>query len=83
MPFGMHWSQLLILLALALLIFGPKRLPEVGSAVGKTIKGFQKSMRAVTDHETSPTPALTPPAVTTPAQDSARAVDSDVEAWQD
>jgi sec-independent protein translocase protein TatA len=85
MPFGMHWSQLLILIALALLIFGPKRLPEVGSAVGKTIREFQKSIRAVTEPEAPPPPtsALTPPAVTPPAQDSAGAVDSDVEARQD
>jgi len=33
-----------LLLIVALLIFGPRRLPELGSAVGKTIKEFQRSM---------------------------------------
>lgn len=33
-----------LLLIVALLIFGPRRLPELGGAVGKTIKEFQKSM---------------------------------------
>ena len=33
-----------LLLIVALLIFGPRRLPELGGAVGKTIREFQKSM---------------------------------------
>lgn len=36
--------HLALLLIVALLIFGPRRLPELGGAVGKTIKEFQKSM---------------------------------------
>ncbi len=42
--FGAHWTQLLILVGVALLVFGPKRLPEIGSAIGKTIREFQHSM---------------------------------------
>jgi len=45
MPFGLHWDVLIPLLLLALLIFGAKRLPEIGSAAGQTIKSFQKAMR--------------------------------------
>ncbi len=37
-------THLVILLVVALLIFGPRRLPELGGAVGKTIKEFQRSM---------------------------------------
>ncbi len=48
MPFGAHWYDLAILGVIALLFFGPKRLPEMGSAIGKTIKEFQKSMKEVT-----------------------------------
>lgn len=59
-----HWYDLLILAGIALLIFGPKRLPEMGSAVGKTIKEFQKSMREVTGGHDN-TAAVPPPA--TPA----------------
>ena len=53
MPFGFHWYDLLILVVIGMLFLGPKRLPEMGSAIGKTIKEFQKSMREVT----SPTPS--------------------------
>ena len=36
--------HIILLLVVVLLIFGPRRLPELGGAVGKTIKEFQKSM---------------------------------------
>lgn len=44
----MRWFELLPLALLALLIFGPKRMPEIGASVGKTIREFQKSIREVT-----------------------------------
>lgn len=47
-----------VIIALALLFFGPKRLPEMGSAIGKTIKEFQHSMKD-TKSEVAP-PAETP-----------------------
>jgi sec-independent protein translocase protein TatA len=59
---GLHWFELLPLVLLALLFFGPKRLPEMGSAIGKTIKEFQKSMREVTSPEQPTTPAVSPSA---------------------
>jgi sec-independent protein translocase protein TatA len=43
--FGFHAPELIIILVVALLIFGPKKLPEMGSAIGKSIKEFQKGMR--------------------------------------
>lgn len=42
-----HWWEALILVALVMLFFGAKRLPEMGSAIGKTIQEFRKSMREV------------------------------------
>ncbi|MGH2514209.1 MAG: twin-arginine translocase TatA/TatE family subunit [Ktedonobacterales bacterium] len=54
---GMHWEYLLPLVVLALLIFGPKRLPEMGSSIGKTIKEFQRSMKEVNEPE-KPTPPV-------------------------
>lgn len=56
----LHWTDLLIIVVLGLIFFGPKRLPEMGSALGKTIREFQKSMREVTNPE--PTTSLTPKA---------------------
>ena len=45
MPFGLHLPELIILLVVALLIFGPKKLPEMGSAIGKSITSFRKGMK--------------------------------------
>ncbi|HET9110872.1 MAG TPA: twin-arginine translocase TatA/TatE family subunit [Ktedonobacterales bacterium] len=42
---GFRPEFLIPLLLIALLFFGAKRLPEIGSAAGQTIKEFQKSMR--------------------------------------
>ena len=39
--------HLVIILVIALLLFGPKRLPEIGAGIGKTIKEFRKSMNEV------------------------------------
>jgi TatA/E family protein of Tat protein translocase len=62
-PFGFHPIELVIVFLLALLVFGPKRLPEMGSAVGKTIKEFQKSMREVKEPAPDASAALPPSAV--------------------
>lgn len=40
---------LIVIILGALLIFGPKRLPELGEAVGKMLKEFKKSMSDITD----------------------------------
>ncbi len=48
MPLGLHLPELIIVLAVALLIFGPKKLPEMGSAIGKSIKEFRKGMSELT-----------------------------------
>src|SRR6266516_3378209 len=42
--FGFHMPELIIILVVALLIFGPKKLPEMGSSIGKSIKEFRKGM---------------------------------------
>ena len=44
MSFLGHWDVLIPILLVALLIFGAKRLPEIGAAAGQTIKSFQKAM---------------------------------------
>lgn len=42
---------LIIILILALIIFGPKKLPELGRAVGQTLKEFKKSTKDLIDDE--------------------------------
>ncbi len=44
--FGMGVPELLIILAVILLIFGPKNLPKLGSALGKTVKNLRDGMGA-------------------------------------
>jgi sec-independent protein translocase protein TatA len=39
--------HLLVILIVVLIIFGPGKLPEVGSAIGKAIRGFKKAMSDV------------------------------------
>lgn len=55
--------ELIIILAIALLIVGPRRLPEMGSAVGRTIREFRKASSEITDAATvaSETKPATPP----------------------
>ena len=42
--FGLGMPELLIILAVALLIFGPKNLPKLGSALGRTVKKLREGM---------------------------------------
>lgn len=44
-------NELLIILAVALLIFGPKNLPKLGKMFGKTINGFKKGMEENEDSD--------------------------------
>ena len=61
------WAIVLI----GFVLFGAKRLPEAGSAIGKTIKEFQKSLREVNEPEQ-------PAVVTPPAQPQQLAASSTV-----
>lgn len=40
---GLHPSHLILIVIVALVLFGPKRLPELGRALGESIKEFQKA----------------------------------------
>lgn len=44
--FGLGATELIIILVVALIIFGPGKLPELGSALGKGIRDFRKSIEA-------------------------------------
>jgi sec-independent protein translocase protein TatA len=47
--FGFHIWELLIILGIVLLIFGARRLPELGSAVGQTVQMFKKNANGPTE----------------------------------
>lgn len=52
--FGLGVPELVLILVLALIIFGPNKLPEVGSALGRTIKEFKKSTKELEEEVTEP-----------------------------
>jgi len=53
--FGLGWTEVGVIAIVALLIFGPKKIPELGSALGKTLRGFKEEMnKTTTDEDTSP-----------------------------
>lgn len=60
--------DLLILLVIVLLIFGAKRLPEIGSSAGKTIQAFRKSMREGDPNQAPQIPPAPAPQESEPGQ---------------
>jgi sec-independent protein translocase protein TatA len=43
--FGLGWPEVAIIGIVALLVFGPKKIPEIGSSFGKTLRGFKEEMK--------------------------------------
>ena len=50
------WQELIIILVIVLVIFGPKRLPEIGRSLGQSIKEFRKSANELQEHLTEKEP---------------------------
>ena len=48
MPFGLQPQDLLIILIVALLIFGPSRLPEIGRSIGSMMREFRTATKEAT-----------------------------------
>ena len=66
MPFGIGIWELLILLLVLLLVFGPKRLPEMGRQLGKGMREFKDSVSGSKDDDRIDDIAELPPAETEP-----------------
>jgi sec-independent protein translocase protein TatA len=69
MPFGIGIWELLILLVVLLLVFGAKRLPEMGRSLGKGMREFKEGVSGVEDSvkTTTPAPPELPSAPSEPA----------------
>ena len=55
--FGLGSTELLIIAAIIAVIFGVGRLPEIGGAMGKTIKEFKRSVKDEEGRKPAPVPA--------------------------
>jgi sec-independent protein translocase protein TatA len=51
--FGLGWPEVVIIAIVAIVIFGPKKIPELGSTLGKTLRGFREEMSKPQD-DTAP-----------------------------
>ena len=47
--FGIGLPEMALIMMVALLVFGPKKLPEIGRSLGKAIKGFQDASKEFED----------------------------------
>jgi len=48
MPFNLGPGELLLILAIALVVLGPKKLPDVGRSLGKGMREFKESLSSMT-----------------------------------
>lgn len=73
-------TELIVVLVIALLVLGPKKLPEVGKSLGKGMREFKDSLSNANpfeddDEDDRPVPRKRPAVVTPPAGDEALAED--------
>ncbi|KEF41813.1 MAG: hypothetical protein ER33_09180 [Cyanobium sp. CACIAM 14] len=85
--FGIGLPEMAVIAAIGLLVFGPKRLPELGKTLGRTLKGFQSASQEFEKEfrsavagdqaaESEPAPAsITPAASASASASEARAED--------
>ncbi|MFM1811262.1 MAG: Sec-independent protein translocase protein TatA [Cyanobacteriota bacterium] len=69
--FGIGLPEMAVIAAIGLLVFGPKRLPELGKTLGRTLKGFQSASQ---DFEKEFRSAMTVAEVGAPTEPAAPAV---------
>jgi sec-independent protein translocase protein TatA len=65
-----------IVLVIALIVFGPKKLPDLGRSLGSSIREFKGSIGVGGDDEKDEKPAVTPVAVTPAAPVAEKSVEN-------
>ena len=66
------WPELVILLVVVLIVFGPGKLPDIGNAIGRGVREFRKASNDLEDSirgETKPSQAPTPAPPPAPTND--------------
>jgi sec-independent protein translocase protein TatA len=71
MPFGISPIEIVIVLVIVLLVFGPKRLPDLGRSLGRGMREFKDSVTAK-DKEELPSPDAEPGPEPVPTSGAAR-----------
>jgi sec-independent protein translocase protein TatA len=77
MPFGIGPLELVIVLVIILVIFGPKRLPQAGRALGQGLREFKDSVTGKDKDSDSAEASELPPAEKPVEQSASRAFGSD------
>jgi sec-independent protein translocase protein TatA len=80
MPFGIGPLEILILLLVALIVFGPKRLPEMGRSLGRGMREFKDSISGKDDtpeHREQAAELPPPAAEPTPSAQASRPPERD------
>ena len=71
------FGELLLILVVLLLVFGSSKLPQLGDALGKSIRNFKKATTEDDSIDVTPKRELTPQAPAAPAQQPQQAAPSD------
>lgn len=62
--FGLGMPEVILILIIAMVVFGPSKLPEMGAAIGKAIREFQKATKEPDPELERKTDELQPPKAT-------------------
>ena len=82
MPFGISIWELLILLVVLLLIFGARRLPEMGRSLGKGMREFKDAVTGVDEEMPRTTPAPPAELPSAPSEPTAARSEADAESTE-
>ena len=58
MPFNVGPMELILVLAIALIVLGPKKLPEAGRSIGKGMREFKETLAGDTERDDEERPAI-------------------------
>lgn len=48
--FGLGWLEVGVIALVGILIFGPKKIPEIGGSLGKTLRGFKEELKGESEN---------------------------------